>query len=119
MRTATVPARPPAPRSAGPASVPAGPASVPTGAAFRRARPGRHPGRTIALLMIGLLLVPVPGAVAAAPSRSTAPTAGFGWPLAPPHPVLRRFDPPATRYGRGHRGVDLGAPAGAPVLAAG
>ncbi|GDY30604.1 murein hydrolase activator EnvC family protein [Gandjariella thermophila] len=48
-----------------------------------------------------------------------APRARFGWPLAQPHPVLRRFDPPASRYGPGHRGVDLGAPAGAPVFAAG
>src|SRR5437764_12566441 len=52
-------------------------------------------------------------------SGRSSPTAGFGWPLGPPHPVLRRFDPPATRYGRGHRGVDLGGLAGQPVLAAG
>ena len=25
-------------------------------------------------------------------------------------PVLRGFDPPSTRYGAGHRGVDLAAP---------
>jgi murein DD-endopeptidase MepM/ murein hydrolase activator NlpD len=33
--------------------------------------------------------------------------------------VVRPFEPPATPYGPGHRGVDLGGPAGAPVLAAG
>lgn len=32
--------------------------------------------------------------------------------------VLRRFDPPRTRYGAGHRGVDLEASAGEPVVAA-
>ncbi|MBO0840778.1 MAG: M23 family metallopeptidase [Sciscionella sp.] len=43
----------------------------------------------------------------------------YGWPLAPPHPVLRPFQPPTTPYGPGHRGVDLGGQAGEPVLAAG
>jgi len=43
----------------------------------------------------------------------------FGWPLAPPHPVVRPFKPPATQYGSGHRGVDLGGQPGEPVLAAG
>jgi murein DD-endopeptidase MepM/ murein hydrolase activator NlpD len=43
----------------------------------------------------------------------------FHWPLAPPHPVLRPFQPPSTPYGPGHRGVDLGGTLGEPVLAAG
>jgi murein DD-endopeptidase MepM/ murein hydrolase activator NlpD len=43
----------------------------------------------------------------------------FGWPLADSPPVVRTFQPPAFRYGPGHRGVDLAAVAGAPVLAAG
>jgi murein DD-endopeptidase MepM/ murein hydrolase activator NlpD len=43
----------------------------------------------------------------------------FGWPLAPPHPVVRPFRPPSTPWGPGHRGVDLGGPPGEPVLAAG
>ena len=33
--------------------------------------------------------------------------------------VVRGFDPPATRYGAGHRGVDLAAAVGEPVRAAG
>jgi len=33
--------------------------------------------------------------------------------------VVRGFEPPATRYGPGHRGVDLAGGAGAAVLAAG
>jgi murein DD-endopeptidase MepM/ murein hydrolase activator NlpD len=48
-----------------------------------------------------------------------APVERFHWPLEPPHPVLRPFQPPTTPYGPGHRGVDLGAPPGAPVFAAG
>jgi murein DD-endopeptidase MepM/ murein hydrolase activator NlpD len=43
----------------------------------------------------------------------------FGWPLAGSPTVVRTFQPPAFRYGPGHRGVDLAAVAGAPVLAAG
>jgi len=43
----------------------------------------------------------------------------WGWPLPGRPPVLRRFDPPASPYGPGHRGVDLGGAAGDPVLAAG
>ncbi|MFE9745666.1 peptidoglycan DD-metalloendopeptidase family protein [Saccharothrix saharensis] len=42
----------------------------------------------------------------------------FAWPLAPPHRVVRPFEPPATEYAAGHRGVDLAAPPGSPVLAA-
>lgn len=45
--------------------------------------------------------------------------ARFAWPLPPPHPVVRAFTAPATPFGPGHRGVDLSAAAGTPVLAAG
>ncbi|MQA09527.1 MAG: peptidoglycan DD-metalloendopeptidase family protein [Pseudonocardiaceae bacterium] len=48
-----------------------------------------------------------------------APAGTFSWPLAPPHPVLRRFERPATPYGPGHRGVDLGGSRATEVLAAG
>lgn len=37
----------------------------------------------------------------------------------PRPPVLRGFDPPALPFGPGHRGVDLAARAGQPVLAPG
>ncbi|GHH52219.1 M23 family metallopeptidase [Lentzea cavernae] len=42
----------------------------------------------------------------------------FTWPLPPPHQVVRAFEAPVTPFGPGHRGADLAAPAGAPVLAA-
>lgn len=35
-----------------------------------------------------------------------------------PGPAVRGFDPPATRFGAGHRGADLRAVAGEPVVAA-
>ncbi|WP_306231220.1 murein hydrolase activator EnvC family protein [Agrococcus beijingensis] len=39
----------------------------------------------------------------------------WGWPVAS-HEVARAFDPPATPYGSGHRGIDIAATAGAPVV---
>ena len=41
-----------------------------------------------------------------------------GWPLAGPIRVLHGFAPPAKRWGAGHRGVDVAASVGQPVLAA-
>ncbi|MET3805085.1 murein DD-endopeptidase MepM/ murein hydrolase activator NlpD [Nakamurella sp. UYEF19] len=49
---------------------------------------------------------------AVAPGRFVLPVAG-------PAVVLTPFRPPATRYGPGHRGVDLAAPVGASVRTAG
>jgi murein DD-endopeptidase MepM/ murein hydrolase activator NlpD len=40
------------------------------------------------------------------------------WPLSPEPEVLAEFDPPASRWGAGHRGVDLAGSVGQPVLAA-
>ncbi|WP_263248991.1 M23 family metallopeptidase [Saccharopolyspora rosea] len=59
-----------------------------------------------------------PTGPAAPTAPPPAPTTSFGAPLAPPE-VARPFTPPASEYGPGHRGVDLAATAGAPVLAAG
>ena len=58
------------------------------------------------------------------------PAGAFGWPLpggdpaGPPAPgapalVVRRFLPPPTPYGRGHRGADLAAAPGTAVASAG
>ncbi|MEO7193990.1 MAG: M23 family metallopeptidase [Pseudonocardiaceae bacterium] len=47
------------------------------------------------------------------------PAPRFGWPLPGSPTVVRVFQAPTFRYGPGHRGVDLAAVAGAPVLAAG
>jgi murein DD-endopeptidase MepM/ murein hydrolase activator NlpD len=67
-----------------------------------------------------VLITPVP-ATAAPPLPAAAPAAGlWAWPLAgAPPTVSRRFAPPSTPYGPGHRGVDLAATPGVPVLAAG
>jgi murein DD-endopeptidase MepM/ murein hydrolase activator NlpD len=45
-------------------------------------------------------------ALPAAAAVTPAPASGV-WPLQPRPPVVTGFEPPATRYGRGHRGVDL------------
>ncbi|MER7724440.1 M23 family metallopeptidase [Streptomyces sp. NPDC096323] len=58
---------------------------------------------------------PPPGVAGAA---AADPAGGRVWPLEGRPPVLRGWEPPATEYGRGHRGVDLGAAPGARVLAA-
>jgi murein DD-endopeptidase MepM/ murein hydrolase activator NlpD len=60
------------------------------------------------------------GTASGSPLPAPAPATGerFAWPLAPPHPVLRPFQPPSTPYGPGHRGVDLGGYLNEPVLAA-
>lgn len=58
-----------------------------------------------------------PAATAATPA--TAATAAFAWPLSPRPLVHRRFEPPLSQWSRGHRGVDLVARSGQPVLSAG
>lgn len=82
----------------------------------------------VASLLLAAVLSLNQGMAAGAPLStpavgSSGPVFGtverFHWPLAPPHPVLRAFQPPSTPYGPGHRGVDIGGSLGEPVLAAG
>ncbi|HEU0256629.1 MAG TPA: M23 family metallopeptidase [Microbacteriaceae bacterium] len=67
-------------------------------------------------------LVTAAPAVSQAPGQTPAsaePEPGAGawqWPLPTRH-VLRGFEAPATRYGAGHRGIDLPAAPGARVVA--
>ncbi|MFI1365220.1 M23 family metallopeptidase [Streptomyces griseochromogenes] len=53
----------------------------------------------------------------APPPEDRIPAIAGTWPVGVRPTVLRGFEPPATVYGPGHRGVDLGAPAGTPVRA--
>jgi murein DD-endopeptidase MepM/ murein hydrolase activator NlpD len=69
----------------------------------------------VAVLFLALL-VPAPALAEPSPAE---PVAAFGWPLAGSPPVTRAFEPPLDPFGPGHRGVDLAAAPGAPVLAAG
>lgn len=68
--------------------------------------------RCVLVPVIAVLAVLLTGAPAGA-----APA--YTWPLHPAPAVTEPFDPPAQRWLPGHRGVDLGAVAGQPVLAAG
>jgi murein DD-endopeptidase MepM/ murein hydrolase activator NlpD len=74
-----------------------------------------------ALILTAVLCQAAAAAMSVFPSSLPAQTTAehFDWPLAPPHPVLRTFQPPSTPWGPGHRGVDLGGRLGEPVLAAG
>lgn len=60
--------------------------------------------------------VPAPSPPAP-PSPPPVPAIARSWPVGTRPAVLRGWEPPATPYARGHRGVDLAAPAGAPVRA--
>jgi murein DD-endopeptidase MepM/ murein hydrolase activator NlpD len=51
---------------------------------------------------------------APAPAAHAAGT--WRWPVS--GPILRPFDPPGSPFGAGHRGIDIGAPAGTTVVAA-
>lgn len=77
-------------------------------------------------LTTAVLLAPPPSLFAAVPPASnvtgpaadvTVPAVGRVWPVGVRPPVLRGWEPPATVYGPGHRGVDLAAAPGAPVRA--
>ncbi|MCF1595070.1 murein hydrolase activator EnvC family protein [Streptomyces muensis] len=75
------------------------------------------------LLTATALLAPVPRLTTTALTTPAAapdppvPAIGRAWPVGSRPPVLRGWEPPTTPYGPGHRGVDLTAPAGAPVRA--
>ena len=72
-------------------------------------------GLLAALLAV---LVLVLGGPARADDQSPAPAGGAVWPLDPQPRVVSGFDPPASRWGAGHRGVDLLGTSGQAVRAA-
>lgn len=80
---------------------------------------------TLAVLAIVVVLV-VPGAGAGAATGVVAGAGGgagagagaaarprWAWPVPPPHPIVRPYLAPATTYGPGHRGIDVGVGVGA------
>ncbi|RYE76150.1 MAG: M23 family peptidase, partial [Myxococcales bacterium] len=56
--------------------------------------------------------------LAVALSGAVLPAYAATWPLDPVPGVVHDFDPPESRWGAGHRGVDLGGHPGQAVLAA-
>ncbi|MFC8670724.1 murein hydrolase activator EnvC family protein [Streptomyces sp. NPDC057199] len=61
---------------------------------------------------------PVGSSPSAPPAADTSvPAVGRAWPVGLRPSVIRGWEPPASTYGRGHRGVDLTAAPGTPVRA--
>jgi murein DD-endopeptidase MepM/ murein hydrolase activator NlpD len=74
----------------------------------------------VVVATLALVTMPSTPAVggAAPPAESRQLTArSWTWPVAPPWRVTRAFEAPATRFSAGHRGIDLAANPGDPVLA--
>ncbi|MFI1757628.1 murein hydrolase activator EnvC family protein [Streptomyces sp. NPDC020571] len=83
----------------------------------------------VVVLSAALTVLAVQGAGPPRPAPATAvwalpdtvdpvvPAVARYWPVGTRPPVLRGWEPPATPYGPGHRGVDLAADGGAPVRA--
>jgi hypothetical protein len=72
--------------------------------------------RRLFLLPLLLLALSLVLATPAGPARAATE---WSWPLQGSPTVVRGFDPPATPWGAGHRGVDLEGAAGEAVLSAG
>lgn len=80
-----------------------------------------RPSLTALLLALVLSGILVPGALlasaAVADEARPVPAGSAVWPLVPAPDVAEGFDPPETRWGPGHRGVDLVGSAGQHVRA--
>jgi len=65
--------------------------------------------RSLALLFVVLAVLPGGAPAGAGGSSGEAPVAAgsWAWPVAAPHPIVRPFIAPATRYSAGHRGIDV------------
>jgi murein DD-endopeptidase MepM/ murein hydrolase activator NlpD len=83
--------------------------------------------RALLLAALSAFMPLVPGAGVAAtptvagitPRAPAGATAAWGWPLEPDPAVVGAFRAPPTPWSAGHRGVDLAAAVGQPVLSAG
>jgi murein DD-endopeptidase MepM/ murein hydrolase activator NlpD len=76
-----------------------------------------RPGRVLLLVLLLVLAASVVPSTAPAYADRSGPSRG-GWPLDPRPDVVEPFDPPTSRWGAGHRGVDLAGRPGQPVRAA-
>jgi murein DD-endopeptidase MepM/ murein hydrolase activator NlpD len=75
---------------------------------------------TTAVLVVaaGIVLCgPAPTAGRAATDAGSDDSPAWLWPVVPPRQIQRGFEAPPTPYSAGHRGVDLAATTGGPVVA--
>ena len=79
--------------------------------------PPRRRGSLRRSLLASLVAAALWALASPASADSQTPRGGV-WPLAPRPDVVAGFDLPSTRWGAGHRGVDLAGRAGQPVRAA-
>ncbi|MGW7406795.1 murein hydrolase activator EnvC family protein [Streptomyces sp. NPDC054833] len=83
---------------------------------MRRARPCGWTWAALPLGLAAVLLAPFARADVPPPApRPPVPALGRAWPVGTRPAVVRGWEPPATPYGPGHRGVDLAAAPGTPV----
>ncbi|MET8942965.1 peptidoglycan DD-metalloendopeptidase family protein [Streptomyces sp. NPDC004542] len=75
------------------------------------------PATLTVTVLTSLAWAEAPAPPAPAAPQEPVPAIGRAWPVGTRPAVVRGWEPPATVYGRGHRGVDLAAPAAAPVRA--
>jgi murein DD-endopeptidase MepM/ murein hydrolase activator NlpD len=76
---------------------------------------GRAPLVVVTVLLVALVSLALPSGAIGAP---VAPAPVGVWPLQPTPEVVRAFEPPDSRWGPGHRGVDLAGSIGQVVHAA-
>ena len=96
-------------RLAGRTTLHSGPVPLPS----FTARPSRLTGLATALVFVSLSIGP---SGTQPTGRSAGAAAGWAWPVGPPHVIVRPFQAPETRYSAGHRGIDIDAAPGSPVV---
>lgn len=86
--------------------------------------PNTHRPLVLCVLALSIGAALALGATRASEASGTVAVGGsvsvqhdWQWPVARPHAVVGPFEAPATRYTAGHRGIDIGASAGAPAVA--
>lgn len=73
--------------------------------------------RVLGSVLVAALLLATPALPPARASGAASPTAAWVWPIGGASSVIGEYRAPAHRYAAGHRGIDIAAAAGSPVVA--